>query len=164
LQELCHRLNAAGWHAEFLRSGVELHGRTLADLLRRQGKVLVVVDYAETRREMLTPLLRSALKTDPAHRLRVMLLARSAGDWWDRLKEGHEPDLEDFLTGPAVRGPFAVPPVAGDLTARERLYREARDAFAKALGRSPVTEVGAAMPPDLAPDHFAQVLPIHLRG
>jgi len=48
-----------------------------------------------------------------------MLLARSAGDWWDRLKEDHE-DLEDFLTGPAVRGPFAVPPGAADVAGREQ--------------------------------------------
>lgn len=159
LRELCHRLNARGWHAGFLRSGVAFHGGDLTALLRRHAQVLVVVDYAETRRETLIPLLRAALNADPACRLRIMLLARSAGDWWDRLKEDHGPELEDFLTGPAVRGPFAVPPVPADVAGRERLYREAQAAFAEKLGAD---EALAAPPPDLSPVHFAEVLPIHL--
>jgi hypothetical protein len=164
LRELCHRLNAQSWHAGFLRSTEVLHGSALAGLLRAHRHVLVVVDYAETRRETLIPLLRAALKTDPAHRLRIMLLARSAGDWWERLKEEHE-DLEDFLTGPAVRGPFAVPPVAADVAGHEQLYREARAAFARALPATPgapVIQGAAALLPDLSAAHFAQVLLIHL--
>lgn len=62
---------------------------------------------------------RRLLSACSGDRACIMLLARSAGDWWDRLKEDHE-DLEDFLTGPAVRGPFAVPPGAADVAGREQ--------------------------------------------
>ena len=49
-------------------------------------KVLVVVDYAETRTG-LSDLLQE-VSSDEGRRVRVLLLARSAGDWWQRLSAG----------------------------------------------------------------------------
>ena len=45
--------------------------------------VLAVIDYAETRTEQLTDLLRRLDAADGAQ-VRLLLLARAAGDWWDR--------------------------------------------------------------------------------
>jgi len=47
------------------------------------GRVLLVVDYAETRIG-LSALLRAAA-ADQGLALRVLLLARSAGQWWEQL-------------------------------------------------------------------------------
>jgi len=48
------------------------------------GPVLLVVDYAETRAG-LGDLLRAVLEDQG--RVRVLLVARSAGEWWERLAE-----------------------------------------------------------------------------
>jgi hypothetical protein len=45
--------------------------------------VLLIVDYAETRQD-LTDLLRET-DNDGGDRLRALLLARSAGEWWAQL-------------------------------------------------------------------------------
>ena len=56
--------------------------------------VVANLDYAETRaglRQMLT-----ALASDQGIAVRVLLLARSTGDWWDQLGAG-EPDVWDLV-------------------------------------------------------------------
>jgi len=60
------------------------------------GPVLLVVDYAETRAG-LEPMLRAALD-DPGP-IRILLLARSLGEWWDRLIESSPPAVGRLLTG-----------------------------------------------------------------
>jgi len=59
------------------------------------GPVLLVVDYAETRAE-LEPMLRAVL-VDPGP-IRVLLLARALGEWWDRLIEKSAPAIGALLT------------------------------------------------------------------
>jgi tetratricopeptide (TPR) repeat protein len=60
------------------------------------GPVLLVVDYAETRAE-LEAMLRAVLD-DPGP-IRVLLLARSLGEWWDRLIETSPPAVGRLLAG-----------------------------------------------------------------
>ena len=59
------------------------------------GPVLLVVDYAETRAG-LGDLLRAALD-DPGP-LRILLIARSLGEWWDRLCEESAPAIAQLLS------------------------------------------------------------------
>lgn len=47
------------------------------------GKVLLVVDYAETRVNL--PTLLQEVAADSGRRVRVLLLARTAGEWWQQL-------------------------------------------------------------------------------
>ena len=154
--EACRRLTERGWCAGFLRSGTDFDPHEFARLLREHPRVLVVLDYAEARQTELVALLKTALQSPPEGQLRVMLLARAVGEWWDRLPEVHR-DLEDFITGPAVGIPFRLPAVNPEARQRETLFREATGAFAAALGRSE-----RPAPPDLSADHFGQVLFIHL--
>jgi tetratricopeptide (TPR) repeat protein len=59
------------------------------------GPVLLVVDYAETRAG-LEALLRAVLSD--LGPIRVLLLARSLGEWWDRLIETSPPAVGRLLT------------------------------------------------------------------
>jgi hypothetical protein len=59
------------------------------------GPVLLVADYAETR-SGLADLLR-AVVDDPGP-VRVLLLARSLGEWWDRLAEASAPAVTRLLS------------------------------------------------------------------
>ena len=83
--QLADRLRARGWQCEQVGDGQEAH--VLADVRAvSAGRVLLVVDYAETRIG-LAQLLR-AVAVDDGTALRVLLLARSAGQWWEQLGAG----------------------------------------------------------------------------
>ncbi len=60
------------------------------------GPVLLVVDYAETRAG-LGELLRAVL--DDPGLVRVLLVARSLGEWWDRIAEESAPAIAQLLSG-----------------------------------------------------------------
>lgn len=156
LIETCRRLADRGWCAGFLRSGTDFDPNEFARLLREHPRVLVVLDYAEARQTELVALLKVALKPPCEGRLRIMLLARAVGEWWDRLPVDHA-DLEPFLTGRAVGIPSRLHAIAPEAQQRETLFREATEAFAAVLGRSE-----RPSPPDLSAEHFGQVLFIHL--
>lgn len=80
--ELCIRLRELGWHCEQIAHDAD---STALETVREvtSGRVLLVVDYAETRAG-LAHLLRSVALGDDL--VRVLLLARSAGEWWERLR------------------------------------------------------------------------------
>ncbi|MFD0656111.1 hypothetical protein [Thermocatellispora tengchongensis] len=63
--------------------------------------MLLVVDYAETRTGLAALLQQVA--ADTGRRVRVLLLARSAGEWWQRL--GGESAAQDLAEGPCRAGP-----------------------------------------------------------
>ncbi len=74
------------------------------------GPVLLVVDYAETRAG-LGDLLRAVL--EDRGRVRVLLLARSADEWWDRLVE-ESAAVAGLLGGVGPVGLEA--PISGELS------------------------------------------------
>ena len=77
--ELAARLT--GWDCGWVRPGQEPNA---IDVLRRD-KSLIVVDYAETRaRKQLAELIWE-LVWQHKHQVRVLLIARAAGDWWREL-------------------------------------------------------------------------------
>ncbi|MDF5757641.1 tetratricopeptide repeat protein [Spongiactinospora sp. TRM90649] len=86
--ELSARIHDRGWLV------AEVGERQEATVLERyrqtsDGRVLLVVDYAETRTG-LEALLASVV-ADRGAEVRLLLLARSAGEWWDRLGAGEPP-------------------------------------------------------------------------
>jgi len=89
---------AAEWKAagrEYLK--VDSHADANAMAAVRgvtSGPVLLVVDYAETRTG-LGDLLRAVL--DDPGRVRVLLVARSLGEWWDWLAEEPAPAVAHLL-------------------------------------------------------------------
>jgi tetratricopeptide (TPR) repeat protein len=93
-------LHVATWWKEAGGLVVHVASGAEATVLKRTrevtaGPVLLVADYAETRLR-LRDLLRAVL--DDAGRVRVLLLARSLGEWWDRLAEESSPAVGQFLS------------------------------------------------------------------
>lgn len=103
---------------------------------------LLVVDYAERwpvldlRRLLRDPLLRRG--TAP---VRVLLLARPSGYWWDGLATW----CGDQLGALAEAHP--LPPLAASASARTELFVRARDSFAGHLGLPPDRADRIAPPP-----------------
>jgi hypothetical protein len=133
LIEWCRRLRHQGWHAGFLRTdrGTE----DLDPLLDGVAPRLVVVDYAETRSGVVERLLLKMGLEEQGRgpKMRLVLLARQAADWWDRLSKSSERAIEDLL----LRSPQWVPitPLVEDADGRQRAFARAVEAFAVQLGR-----------------------------
>ncbi|MEU2026809.1 serine protease [Streptomyces sp. NPDC016469] len=75
--ELCHRLRDQDWVTGRLAEDAPIE--TLKTLEQLSRPLLLVVDYAETRKEQLDALARHLRY--PQQPVRLLLLARSAGDW-----------------------------------------------------------------------------------
>ena len=124
------------WRAGFLNR--ELSGLPAGDkgwsypldaLLEEDAPLLIVVDYAETRAAEILALLRRA--RDRTLPLRIVLLARSLGDWWDGLTQAGE-GIGDILLGPATTT-RSLPPLAPDPTRRRQLFAHAAAAFQRVV-------------------------------
>ena len=127
--ELAERMKKHGWKCERVADGKE--GEAIAALRAvTRGRALLVVDYAETRvglKQMLT-----ALAGNQGDGVRVLLLARSAGDWWDQLGVG-EPAVWDVVQA-ARAAELALPAVvAADLSDAD-VIALAVTSFAQELG------------------------------
>lgn len=85
LIEVCRDLKALGWRAGFLWLGFDL--TELHRQLSGRDQVLVVIDYAERREEDVTRLCRLIVETRAFDRIKVALLARTAGTWVDQLAD-----------------------------------------------------------------------------
>lgn len=156
--ETCRQLLGQDWKAGFLTSSRgPLSEHTLKQFLGQHQRAFVVVDYAETRQRDVVELIRAAFTGDKSHQVRIMLLARDAGEWWDRLTIDY-PTIEPFLTGRAMSGPYRIPEIPLGEQNREIIFREALAAFAKRLKKNPA----GIHPRDLSAPHFANVLFIHL--
>ncbi|MFI7103050.1 tetratricopeptide repeat protein [Streptomyces sp. NPDC050161] len=79
--ELCTRMTGRGWTAIRLTTGTSTPLDALTQVRR---PLLIVADYAETRTPQIQVLL-DAVDHDQAHApVRILALARAAGDWWSR--------------------------------------------------------------------------------
>ncbi|MFE0715653.1 tetratricopeptide repeat protein, partial [Streptomyces sp. NPDC058892] len=120
--------------------------------------LLLVVDYAE---RWPTPDLYRLLQEPLWHHVgvpvRILLLARPAGAWWESL-ETWIGDQLDVAAEARV-----LPPLADAPQARADLFHQARDRFADHLGL-PAGRASRIGPPlDLdTDDDYAQVLTIHI--
>ncbi|GAB3812636.1 hypothetical protein GCM10027605_54810 [Micromonospora zhanjiangensis] len=103
----------------------------------RPGRVLLTVDYAETRDpQALARLLCTAQRADG---VRVLLLARSAGLWWSSLSAAYpsQAHLVDALT---VQANVIEVPARIEERTPQQIVNEAAVAFAERLGRRPPDE------------------------
>ncbi len=154
--ELARRLTTKGWHAGFLdRMASGAPPEALQRLCDGKEALLVIVDYAETRREELVELLRHA-RGGTAPRLRVLLLARAAAEWWERLGRASA-DAQELLVGHGDTYPSA--PVGERRRASGvALFDAAAMRFQEKLElQGPIAD-----PPDLALAQFATPLFVHL--
>jgi formylglycine-generating enzyme required for sulfatase activity len=154
--ELCRRMDAAGWHAGFLANNItNAPQEAWSAITRRWLPLLLVIDYAETRRDELVRLLRELYAASQGP-IRVVLLARAADDWWERLKTEGD-GVGDMLSGPATRH-LPLDPLAMSTEERLHSYKLAGERFAQVLAKAPPP--GA--PEDIGADHFKLVLLLHM--
>jgi tetratricopeptide (TPR) repeat protein len=152
LAQAALELREQGWLAGFLSA----EARPDSDfglLVRGADRLLLVIDYAETRRATVTALLKAAREAldDGAH-IRVVLLARAVGDWWNDLKDS-DPDLGHLFGRPEALKPLEPLPV--------EQRRAAFDAAAAAFAEQLETAAPAGAP-DLSALHFGRMLFVHM--
>jgi len=92
--ELVRNHQELGWVAGFLGSdlidgGPERDFAPIADTASDAPGILLVADYANTRPRQLIRLLKKLAGTTDLARVRLLLLARSSGDWWNELRREH---------------------------------------------------------------------------
>jgi tetratricopeptide (TPR) repeat protein len=91
-RELASVMAGVGWSAGFLTPDRPGAVAGLAALTGTGTPVLAVVDYAETRGSQVGRLLSTVWGATAVAPVRLLLLARSAGDWWAELRREY-PDL-----------------------------------------------------------------------
>ncbi|MCF2533180.1 tetratricopeptide repeat protein [Yinghuangia soli] len=163
--ELGNRLRNDRWESVWLRKtdGAE----DLSVLAAAAVPLLVVVDYAETRLDLVAETIEICERTDRQTPIRLLLLARTAGEWCRHLAS-RSPVAAEVLSGMARTVLPALEPGSDD---RATAYRSARSALAARLGAVPArrgraapdwADLDAALPvPPLAAAPFAGALTLH---
>jgi tetratricopeptide (TPR) repeat protein len=124
--QLIEEMEANGWQPLWVSRGLE--GRVVSAVGELGTPCVVVVDYAETR-DALGELLSAAARDSGGPDMRVVLLARGSGEWWERLIAGSEERAARLLAVPPVTlGPILVE------GGQDELFAEALTAFAEELG------------------------------
>ncbi|WP_344463962.1 tetratricopeptide repeat protein [Kitasatospora kazusensis] len=130
---LAHRLGellaADGWAVLWPRA--DASPDQLHELRHAAKPLLVVLDYAETRPRQLTALVEAAAEHPGSTPFKVLLLARTAGDWW-RQAATATGLAQEFLDHAPVH---LLAPLEDDPDHRPAAYREAAAALAAALPR-----------------------------
>lgn len=137
------KLREQGWTAGFLDRSHEDVEATLKqrwqalDQLISHGDyagLLLVLDYAEGRQQELVCLAQRLAERPEAdiRPIRLVLLARSAGEWWERLTD-EQPEL-DRITRLRNGAPDALAlPTIPSADQRLALFADAREAFSRVL-------------------------------
>ncbi|WP_328868682.1 tetratricopeptide repeat protein [Streptomyces sp. NBC_00287] len=117
--------------------------------------LLLVVDYADRwPYPDLVALLEDQTAEYPTGRpVRVLLLARSAGMWWETLAHQFERVGLDAQE-------YALHPAAGDMGDRPELFARACERFGELLGVDDAELV--SVPDDLAADAYGLILNLHM--
>jgi tetratricopeptide (TPR) repeat protein len=113
-----------GWRTAFVGPDA-----TIEETIRSgSSSALFVLDYAETRPSDIVRLI-ALLRASSLAKARLLLLARSDGDWWTSLLL-KSPELESILTSslPMKLGTLNTPGVAS------QIYKAALRAFSNSLG------------------------------
>ncbi|WP_307821754.1 tetratricopeptide repeat protein [Streptomyces coffeae] len=129
-QHVADVLATEGWTTLWLRADAD--GGSLAALAAAAVPLLVVVDYAETRTAQLTALVEAAARHRGGQPFKLLLLARTAGDWWQALQAA-TPVAEELLDGAAAVRLPALEAEPG--ASRTEAYREAVRGYAGQLPR-----------------------------
>ncbi len=152
--EACQR-RLPGWASGFLRNDADR--RDLDPLFETGPPRLVVIDYAETRLELVRLLLQRLADREALRpRLRVLLLARRSGDWWQQLA-GTSDSLDNLLANSPE--PMALDALIVEIDDRPAALLRAVHAFADRL------EVALPDPlpqPDLSDETFERALYLHM--
>ncbi|MET8703324.1 hypothetical protein ABZW10_31355 [Kitasatospora sp. NPDC004723] len=124
---LGRRLAGRGWTVLWPRSGAG--PEQLRELRRAAKPLLVVLDYAETRPEQLGAIVDAAAEHPGTSPFKLLLLARTAGDWWQQARQASR-QAEDHLTTARTHHLTALEDHPGR---RVGLYLDAAHALAAVL-------------------------------
>ncbi|MFE7560012.1 hypothetical protein [Kitasatospora sp. NPDC057500] len=126
--ELAGLLAADGWAVLWLRAGAAV--RDLEVLRRAAVPTLIVVDYAEMRAAQITGLLDAVNRREPGPAVKLLLLARTVGDWWHGLSLGSR--VAEYLLDDAAA--IELPSLETDFgSSRAEEYLQAVHGFAAGL-------------------------------
>jgi hypothetical protein len=139
--ELARERQADGWTCRVVRDGGRAEVVAAARALTA-GPVLLTIDYAESRLGL--PGLLRAATGDDAGRLKILLIARSKGEWWEQLQASTDASARALAIGAAELALLAAP-AAGDL------LQAAVGAFAGALGVPVPEQIEVVVPPGPVP-------------
>ncbi|OLT30714.1 hypothetical protein BJF83_24585 [Nocardiopsis sp. CNR-923] len=127
--------------------------------------LLLAVDYAETRTAQLRRLLELCDRPPGSAPVRLLLLVRTVGEWWDQVNTTTGHLLAD------ITRQIPLPPLAPHAVDRAREYRTALHHLAGALpaARTPHPadweQAAADLPdPDLSGPGWETVLSVHMRA
>lgn len=154
-QQLCARFRAEGWIAGLVRDDAP------DDVLRRcaglSTRTLLVIDYAETRVEQLLAL-AAALLDGTKKPVRLLMLARTGGEWLRPLVEHHHSPRIVNLFQPAAANAVELAPLLHGAAERQREFGRAVRAFSTRLRRD---GGGVTTPFDLDDERYDRVLDLH---
>ena len=158
-RELCRRLRRAGWIAGLVYEDVPR--AVINRLADTSERVLLVVDVAEARTGQIAELIEAAWRRpDGAEAIRLLMLARSDGDWWQQLRR----KMPDPLGSATC---IALPDLEENWPGRVNAYRDAMQAFANRLNEAEPTAgwpviVSRLVQPDMRDAKFGSVLTLHM--
>ncbi|MFF7128059.1 tetratricopeptide repeat protein [Streptomyces sp. NPDC008240] len=148
-----------GWTAGFLAERADI--RALSRLATLDTPLLLVVDYAETRQSQMNDLLDAFGPSVPArcHPVRLLILARKAGQWWSQLREHAH-----FPRDTAVR---PLPPLEPTAALRATAVRDAMADLEDGLttlypGPKARQAIRAAVPPSVREDRYSGALNLQM--
>ena len=130
-RELARALAAEGWVVAQLRDSAPAERYKI--LAKVGPRLLLIMDYADTRPGSVAEVMRVLEEEDNKGSVRILLIARSAGEWWDQLPASASTHVS-LLSGATV---VRLPAIADNLPTRQRLYRGALLDLALALRRLP---------------------------
>lgn len=125
-------------------------------VLEDRQRVLVVIDYAKTNLETAEALLTAAHRLEHG-RVRIVLLERSAGEWWERLRERRD-GAGELACGPAS-SKHRLGPLVTTAEERRDSYLRALERFEALLGKTAANGPGEL---DFSDASFERVLLLHI--
>ncbi|MEZ7132641.1 tetratricopeptide repeat protein [Nonomuraea sp. AD125B] len=161
--ELATRLTGRRWAVLWLDAGAD--ETQLAALQDAAAPLLIIIDYAESRLLQLQALLQACARRGEEAPLKLLLLARTAGGWWEGARSA-SPQSETLLDGAGVT---PLPVLDDTPDGRVAGYRDAAHAFAAELdqvrprpGRSWAEIAAALAAPPAARIASGNALGVHM--
>ena len=174
-REFAARTQASGWIAGFTRAPSARRTQRMTESAEDLGKllrvssrpILIVADYAETHPDDIAAIMEEVQGQSLQSSIRLLLLARAVGAWWEGLSETLP--VEDTRL-------IELPPLTDSLLEREKAYAAAVVGLARHLKRLSV-ESGASnishdwdllsrqladAPPDLSDQRLGNALTLHM--
>lgn len=131
-RELANRLPARRWETLWLRDSAP--GTDVSVLATAAVPLLIVVDYAENRADLLTRVIEAVKRAGGGeHPIRLLLLARTAGDWLSQVATRSPVAAEH----PGIAEIIELPALEPEPDDRDGAYRAARTALARHLPSVP---------------------------